>query len=193
MNILNARTYIEKCLWIKNKAGQLQRLTLNPPQEKLYGVVREQAKAGRPIRIIILKARQEGFSTLTEALIFHGAVTHTNREALIVAHREDATGNLFRMSKRYYEMLDAPMKPMLKASNARELVFENPSKNHREREARPGLRSRIRCVTAGGKGIGRSDTGADRVPDRQGRAGPVCGRLVRRVHLSVRGGAEACA
>lgn len=158
MNILNARTYIEKCLWIKNKAGQLQRLTLNPPQEKLYGVVREQAKAGRPIRIIILKARQEGFSTLTEALIFHGAVTHPNREALIVAHREDATGNLFRMSKRYYEMLDAPMKPMLKASNARELVFENPSKNHREREARPGLRSRIRCVTAGGKGIGRSDT-----------------------------------
>jgi len=158
IDILNARTYIEKFLWIKNKSGELQRFTLNPPQEKLYSIVREQARAGRPIRIIILKARQEGFSTLTEALLFHGAVTHFNREALIVAHREDATGNLFRMSKRFYDLLDEPMKPMLRASNARELVFENPSKNPKERERKPGLRSRIRCVTAGGKGIGRSDT-----------------------------------
>jgi len=158
MDILNAHTYIEKCLWIKNKSGQVQRLKLNPPQEKLYETVRKMDQAGKPIRIIILKARQEGFSTLTEALIFHGAVTHRNREALIVAHREDATSNLFRMSKRYFDMLDQPMKPMLKASNARELVFENPTKNPKERELHPGLRSRIRCVTAGGKGIGRSDT-----------------------------------
>ena len=158
MDILNAHTYIENCLWIKNKNGQVQQLKLNPPQEKLYKAVKDLDRAGKPIRIIILKARQEGFSTLTEALIFHGAVTHRNREALIVAHREDATSNLFRMSKRYFDMLDEPLKPMLKASNARELVFENPTKNPKERELHPGLRSRIRCVTAGGKGIGRSDT-----------------------------------
>lgn len=158
MDILDARSYIEGCLWIRNKSGQLQRLKLNPPQEKLLEAVRRQERDGRPIRIIILKARQEGFSTLTEALLFHGAATHRNREALIVAHREDATGNLFRMSKRFYDMLDKPLKPMLRASNARELVFENPSRDPRERERRPGLRSRIRCVTAGGKGIGRSDT-----------------------------------
>ena len=158
MDILNAHTYIENCLWIKNKNGQVQRLKLNPPQEKLYKAVKDLDRAGKPIRIIILKARQEGFSTLTEALIVHGAVTHRNREALIVAHREDATSNLFRMSKRYFDMLDEPLKPMLKASNARELVFENPTKNPKERELHPGLRSRIRCVTAGGKGIGRSDT-----------------------------------
>lgn len=158
MDVLNAHDYIENCLWIKDKSGQIRRLKMNPPQEKLYGIVRQQAREKKPIRIIILKARQEGFSTLTEALIFHGAVTHRNREALIVAHREDSTGNLFRMSKRFYDLLDEPMKPMLKASNARELVFENPSKNQKERERRPGLRSRIRCVTAGGKGIGRSDT-----------------------------------
>ena len=158
MDILDTRTYIERCLWIKNKGGKLQRLKLNAPQEKLYRAVKEREKEKKPVRIIILKARQEGFSTLTEALLFHATATRFNREALIVAHREDATGNLFRMSKRFYDMLDKPMKPMLKASNARELVFENPSKNPREREARPGLRSRIRCVTAGGKGIGRSDT-----------------------------------
>ena len=158
VNILNARNYIETFLWIRTKSGRIQKLKMNPPQQKLYGIVREQYRAKKPIRIIILKARQEGFSTLTEALIFHGTVIHPNREALIVAHREDSTANLFRMSKRFYDMLDEPMKPMLRASNARELVFENPSKNPREREQNPGQRSRIRCVTAGGNGIGRSDT-----------------------------------
>ena len=31
-------------------------------------------------------------------------------------------------------------------------------KRYREKAERPGLRSRLRCATAGGKGIGRSDT-----------------------------------
>ena len=78
--------------------------------------------------------------------------------ALIVTHREDATANLFRMSKLFYDELPEPVKPMLKTTNAQELVFENPTRSAREKERRPGLRSRIRCATAGGKGIGRSDT-----------------------------------
>jgi len=47
---------------------------------------------------------------------------------------------------------------MKKASNAKELVFENPTRDEGEKRRRPGLRSRIKCVTAGGKGAGRSDT-----------------------------------
>ena len=47
---------------------------------------------------------------------------------------------------------------MRKNSNAKELVFENPTKKAAEKEGNPGLRSRIRCVTAGGGGVGRSDT-----------------------------------
>lgn len=158
MDILNARDYIENCLFIKTKSGDIRRLKMNQPQRKLYEIIKRETEKKKPIRIIILKARQEGFSTLTEALIFHGTATRKNVNALIVAHRDDATGNLFRMSKLYYDMLDNPMKPMLKASNAQELVFENPTKSPKEKEMRPGLRSRIRCVTAGGKGIGRSDT-----------------------------------
>lgn len=158
MNPCIAMDYIESCLKIKTKSGTVVPFRLNDAQRKLYAVAKKQQDAGKPVRIIILKARQLGFSTLTEGLIFHACATRRNVNALIVAHREDATANLFRMSKLFYDELPAPVKPMLRASNAQELVFENPSKLRSEREARPGLRSRIRCATAGGRGIGRSDT-----------------------------------
>ena len=158
MNPCIAMDYIENCLKIKTKSGTVVPFRLNEAQRKLYAVAKRQQDAGKPVRLIILKARQLGFSTLTEGLIFHACATRKNVNALIVAHREDATANLFRMSKLFYDELPAPVKPMLRASNAQELVFENPSKLRSEREARPGLRSRIRCATAGGRGIGRSDT-----------------------------------
>lgn len=158
MNPCIARDYIEGCLKIKTKTGAVVPFRLNDAQRKLYAVAKRQQDAGKPVRLIILKARQLGFSTLTEGLIFHACATRKNVNALIVAHREDATNNLFRMSKLFYDELPAPVKPMLRASNAQELVFENPSKLRSEREAKPGLRSRIRCATAGGRGIGRSDT-----------------------------------
>lgn len=158
MNPCIAMDYIENCLKIKTKSGTVVPFRMNDAQRKLYAVAKRQQDDGKPVRLIILKARQLGFSTLTEGLIFHACATRKNVNALIVAHREDATANLFRMSKLFYDELPAPVKPMLRASNAQELVFENPSKLRSEREARPGLRSRIRCATAGGRGIGRSDT-----------------------------------
>ena len=158
MDPLVAQDYIESCLKIRTKSGAVIPFRLNAAQRKLYAIARAQQERGKPVRIIILKARQLGFSTLTEGLIFHACATRPNTNALIVTHREDATANLFRMSKLFYDELPQPVKPMLKASNAQELVFENPTRSPKEKAERPGLRSRLRCTTAGGKGIGRSDT-----------------------------------
>ena len=156
MNPCVAVDYIESCLKIRTKSGAVVPFHLNAAQRKLYAAAKRQQDAGRPVRLIILKARQLGFSTLTEALLFHACATRENTHALVVAHREDATANLFRMSKLFYDELPEPMKPMLRTSNAQELVFENPSRSARSRS--PGLRSRLKCATAGGRGIGRSDT-----------------------------------
>lgn len=156
MNILlNALSYIERFLKIRTKDGQLVPLILNPPQRKLYEAVKKQWRQGKPIRIIILKARQMGFSTLVEAIIFFLTATAAMAESMIVAHTEEATANLFRMSKRYYEELPPPVKPMIRSSNAQELVFDRPANS---KGWSKGLGSRIRCATAGGQGVGRSYT-----------------------------------
>lgn len=155
MNLLNAGEYIENFLKIRDKSGKIVPLKLNPPQKRLYATIREQWRARKPVRIIILKARQMGFSTLTEAIIFWYTVTSEQSESLIVAHQEESTGNLFRMSKRFLDELPGPLKPMTRASNGQELNFDKPSKS---RSPKKGLGSRIRCATAGGRGIGRSYT-----------------------------------
>lgn len=153
--ILNCKAYIEVFLKIQTKAGKIEPFRLNEPQQRLYGIVREQWKAGKPVRIIILKARQMGFSTLTEAITFWATATKSHVEALIVAHKDDATRQLFQMSKRFYDNLPPEIQPMQRASNAQELVFDTPS---RYKGKGKGLGSRIRCATAGGSGIGRSFT-----------------------------------
>ena len=152
------RRYIERNLRIKTKRARIEPLRLNAAQTRLYDALMEQDRAGRPMRAIVLKARQMGFSTLAEAMIFAMAVNGENRNGLIVAHRQDATRNLFSMSKRFYDNLPEERRPMLSASNAQELVFDNPDRDPERRAQDPGLGSRIRCQTAGGGGIGRSDT-----------------------------------
>ena len=155
MNLLNAKQYIETFLKIRTKDGQLHPLLLNEPQLRLYETVKKQWQEKKPVRIIILKARQMGFSTLTEALIFWRTATAVYTESMIVAHKEEATGNLFRMSKLYLDSLPEVLKPMTRASNAQELDFNKPSRMRTNAE---GLHSRIRCATAGGDGVGRSYT-----------------------------------
>lgn len=158
MKVRNVRRYIEDNLYIRTKKAEIVPLKLNRAQERLYEALRRQAEAGKPMRVIVLKARQLGFSTLAEALIFARTATEPNVNSLIVAHREDSSANLFKMSKLFFERLPDELRPMAKNSNARELVFENPERDPVKKAGDPGLMSRIRCNTAGGDGIGRSDT-----------------------------------
>lgn len=120
---------------------------LNAAQLKLYEAAARQYKSGKPVRVIILKARQMGFSTLSEALIFKDTLSRPNVTSGIVAHEAAATDNLFKMSKRFHENLPNFIKPALKASNAKELIFDFA-----------GGASSIKCMTAGNENIGRSDT-----------------------------------
>lgn len=148
---MTTKEYIEKFLKIRTKDGQIKDFILNKPQQKLYNAIKEQAQQNKPIRIIVLKARQMGFSTLTEAIVFKSCVTKKNISAGIVAHELNATNNLFEMFKRYYANLPEPLKPETLKSNAKELVFNN-------REG-TGLDSRIQLFTAESReGLGRSGT-----------------------------------
>ena len=147
---INTKKYIEKYIKIRDKAGKIIDLKINQGQQKLYDAIKKQSDEHKPIRVIVLKARQIGFSTLTESIIFKNTATKFNVNAGIITHKEEATTNLFNMSKRMYDNLPSEMKPSLKRSNAKELIFDN--------EEGTGLKSKIKCMTAGSSGVGRSDT-----------------------------------
>ena len=112
--IINTKKYIEEFLKIKTKDSEIIPFKLNKPQLKLYDLLKRQSEAGKPQRVIILKARQMGFSTLTEAILFKRTATKANVNSGIIAHKDDATTNLFNMSKLFLEELPEQLKPKTK-------------------------------------------------------------------------------
>ena len=147
---INTKRYIEEYLKIQDKKAKIVPFKINKPQMKLYNALGEQHRQGKPQRAIVLKARQMGFSTLTEGVIFKKTATNFNVKAGIVTHEATATSNLFNMFKRFYDNLPEELKPTIKRSNAKELIFDN--------DEGTGLKSTIKCMTAGNGRIGRSDT-----------------------------------
>lgn len=147
---INTKQYIETFIKIRDKSGSIINFKFNEPQQKLYDIIKKQKQENKPVRVIILKARQMGFSTVTESILFKETTTKFNVNTGIITHQDEATKNLFGMSKLMYDCLPDTMKPSKKASNAQELIFDNDKGN--------GLKSKIRCMTAGSSGVGRSYT-----------------------------------
>jgi len=138
--------YCKELLKIKNKDEDIVPFVFNVPQHKVYKIYKDRRDLGKPVRLIILKARQEGISTLFEAILFKETTTRFNIKALIVGHTAKASTNLFEMTKRYYDNLPDPLKPSVKLNNEKKLSFDK-------------LGSEINVETAEGRGdIGRSGT-----------------------------------
>lgn len=158
VNFLDPKIYIPSFLKIRTKEGELKNFIPNKPQKKLRDTIAELRDNNKPVRIIILKARQMGFSTYTEADCFHQTVTNTMFNSTIIAHEEQASQNLYNMFKRYHENLPEVLTPMRKRNNAKELLFENPTSDDLEKRRNPGLQSSVKVATAKNTATGRSQT-----------------------------------
>lgn len=99
----------------------------------------------RGCRCAILKARQEGVSTLVDALIFADTCNNPRTYSLILAHEADATERLFQMMHRFYENLPPHKRPKRKYSSKKEILFGE-------------LDSGLYVGTAGQGSVGRSGT-----------------------------------
>lgn len=114
-------------LYIKTKPGELIKLELNTAQMRFFDKIVELRKAGKPVRIWLLKFRQGGFSTLIEAMIYAFTSQQENRNSLIMADEKEHANNLFEMSKLYQEMLEKEEPHLavpLKKSNEKKLEFD---------------------------------------------------------------------
>jgi len=74
--IENLNTYAEHFLKILTKENGLQPLRFNVYQKRLSNLVVEMRAANKPIRIIVLKARQLGISTWGTAHVYHSTATN---------------------------------------------------------------------------------------------------------------------
>jgi len=137
--------YAKAALSIRTKEGEIAPLKLNPAQKILDDAVQKQLQAEGKIRIIILKARQQGLSTYTGGYLYYAVSQEKARKAMVITHHADSTRALFDLTKRFHEHCPEILKPHTKYSSRRELSFD-------------ALDSSYVVATAGGDSVGRGET-----------------------------------
>lgn len=93
---------------------------------------------------IISKSRQLGISSITIALSLRECIVYPNSNCLLVSYDQKSCNDIFNKLKQMYNLLPNWLKPIEMANNRQELKFKNGS--------------RITCVTAGNKDLGRGAT-----------------------------------
>jgi len=137
--------YSQSALKIRTKDGDIQPLKLKPAQIILQDAVDKQMATEGKVRIIILKARQQGLSTHVGGYLYYSVSQRRACKAMVVTHHSDSTRALFDMTKRYHDNCPDLLKPHTKYSSRRELTFDV-------------LDSSYVVATAGGESIGRGET-----------------------------------
>lgn len=137
--------YSSAALKIRTKDGDISPLKLNPAQRILQEAVDKQMVSEGKVRIIILKARQQGLSTYVGGYLYFNVSQRKACKAMVVTHHSDSTRALFDMTKRYHENCPEVLRPHTKYSSRRELTFDV-------------LDSSYVVATAGGESIGRGET-----------------------------------
>ncbi len=118
--------WLDKNLVIIDMEGELVSLRLNANQMRLFATIERQRKAGKPVRIIILKGRKSGMSTGVAARYFTEVSNRRNRGAFVCAHDADSSDILFRMVKIFDENLPDEEKKDHEYSSKKEIVWKQP-------------------------------------------------------------------
>jgi len=137
--------YSQSALSIRTKNGDIAPLKLNNAQQILDDAVKKQLASEGKIRIIILKARQQGLSTYVGGYLYYSVSQNKAKKAMVITHHADSTRALFDMTKRFHENCPDILKPHTKYSSRRELSFDV-------------LDSSYVVATAGSDAVGRGET-----------------------------------
>lgn len=137
--------WAKHCAKIRTKDAKIVPLVLNRVQRRFIKRVIAQLESRGYVRMIVLKARQQGLSTVISAIQYWWVSQHKGMKGLVMAHEAKSTETLFLMYRRLHDNCPDWVKPHTKYSSKSELVFDH-------------LDSAFRVETAGGKGAVRGDT-----------------------------------
>ena len=99
--------WIEQFAKILTKEGDVELLALNYLQVKVCDAIRWCRENGFPCRIIILKPRQKGSSTITTACLYH-KLQRKQSNGLIIGGEFSQTDNLWKITRRYADLDKMP-------------------------------------------------------------------------------------
>lgn len=141
----NFQKFAHDCLLIRTKNDGLKRFVLNDVQKDFLYRFEKQLALRKNVRFIVLKARQQGISTLIEGLIYWMTIYHKGYKSLVLTHLDSATKELFEMTRRFHQNMHELLKPSARNENVNEITFKK-------------IDSSIKTATAGSKNVGHGST-----------------------------------
>lgn len=129
---------------IRNKDFEVVPFELNPVQVIILRTLLDLERQGRPIRIIILKARKLGVTSFFCGMCFYWCCNMKNREALLAAHDDESSVKIFSIVKLMDD--ENPESPPTDHTTRKEIIYSPPH------------RSSLSVQTAGRKTLGRGST-----------------------------------
>lgn len=118
--------FIRKQHTIETKqAGRVTMLEWNYVQRGFFKLVEDLRAAGKPVRIITLKARQLGQSTAIQSWFYEQCTRQPHRRSMTIAHDDAATIEMFQKAHTIHNNLWFP--PAVKSLRNNRIEMENGS------------------------------------------------------------------
>lgn len=143
--------YCEDCLVIRTKAAELMPFAFNDAQRVMSTIAANQMREEGRVRIIVLKARQEGISTWTAARFYRRVTLYEHQNALVIADQRKRGQILFGIYELFDRKIPDHMRPTKRSSRRGwELYYDTPDGQ--------GLNSKLTVETAMDAAAGRGST-----------------------------------
>jgi hypothetical protein len=137
--------YCRHCVKIRTKKGKISPLVFNRVQKRFVEALVRQTEGNGRVRVVVLKARQQGLSTIITAWQYWWISQREAQKGLVMAHEADSTTTLFDMYRRIHDNVPELLRPHAKYASRGELQFDR-------------LDTGLRVATAGGRGVARGET-----------------------------------
>jgi len=123
---------------LPKEGGEITPLILNRTQMYLHEMAERQLTVRGYVRIIVLKARQQGSSTYIAARGYRRTTRVRGTKAVILSHEIKSTDHLFGMVRRFWQNVAAIFRPHLARSNEQILHFDRMDSSYSVGTARSG-------------------------------------------------------
>lgn len=115
--LMDPKYYLEHFTKIKGKTPGLIPFILNEAQKDLFNTLRTKN------RVIILKARQMGFSTAAVGWIYHKTIMTPGTTSAIIGYNGDLTKELLDKVKMFYSSTPIAQRPTIQYNSKTEISF----------------------------------------------------------------------
>ena len=123
---LDDSVWMDAMCRIQDKSGSVVPLSLNSSQRIVGQVVNNLRALDIPVRLIILKARQEGISTWGLGYGFARANKRRNHNFLMAAHKKEAATELFKKVDMFQDYMPSDRKLPQRIGSKTEVAFAAP-------------------------------------------------------------------